>query len=188
MIPWFWKEQVEQVHTTRPSAKEGEGTGTGTGTDGQTAGIKKKERRSTRRKSVKGQEGREKVTDTICHSTINAVCKISGDTAACTQDVGPSSVHDETTITGISTLYQPVTVTAGAEKLTAGAASPASTASGGSAVRPTQTVGSAGMPSISAATTTSRPASSTSNPAAAQKTQNALLAGVAAVVGGIMIL
>lgn len=81
--------------------------------------------------------------------------------------------HDETTLTGITSFYQPITVTAGVEKLTATGAAPSETASH------SHTAGMS-MPGS--------PAPSTSNPAAPQRTGNALLAGVAAVVGGMVIL
>ncbi len=84
------------------------------------------------------------------------------------------------TITGLTSFLLPVTVTAGLEKLTGG-----SDAGSGHTVRPTQTVGSAPF-TVTKGTGPSNTSKSTAG--VPRVTQQAVLAGVAAVVGGVMMI
>jgi hypothetical protein len=79
----------------------------------------------------------------------------------------------DTIESGYKTLMFPVTITAGADKLSA---SPGATVTTGGANTGTQTT----------ATQTGAQATTTSKNAAPAMTQNAVLAGVAAVVGGVL--
>ncbi|KAK8050118.1 hypothetical protein PG994_011848 [Apiospora phragmitis] len=129
--------------------------------------------------------------------TMSVNCEVEQDTAVCTHmAAGPEANEPGTateTMTDFNTdeFFQAVTITAGLEKLAA--------ATGGSAAsQPTQTVASSSSPSPSsgAASAAASPSSggaaptssSTGGAALPQITQHAVLAGVAALMGGAMAL
>lgn len=107
------------------------------------------------------------------------------------QDDGKSKFQSKTAdvMTGYSTVMIPVTITAGVDKLSA---APGATATGTNTnAAPTASTGSSptSTPTGTDKGTSAASTSTTSgNAAAAMVTQNAVLAGVAAVVGGAMML
>lgn len=132
-------------------------------------------------------------------STMSIRCEAEHQTAICTSMGAGSEANDPGTVTETMTdfssedLFKAVTVTAGLEKLTGGS-------SGGAVTQPTQAASSSsgssssGNGAASAAASPSSggaaPTSTTSVGGAAvpQITQRAVLAGVAALVGGAMAL
>ena len=114
-----------------------------------------------------------------------------------TERVSNSDMHTTVSevITGYKTLMIPVTVTAGVDKLSAapGAtqtglqATPTGTAASTMSTAASATASGSGSKTGFSASATGSP-SSTTNAAGPMVTQNAVLAGVAAVVGGAMML
>ncbi|GJN80913.1 hypothetical protein VFPFJ_00857 [Purpureocillium lilacinum] len=136
-------------------------------------------------------------------ATQDSNCKFDAakDVATCvgslTERVSNSDMHTTVSevITGYKTLMIPVTVTAGVDKLSAapGAtqtgsqATPTGTAASTMSTAASATASGSGSKTGSSASATGSP-SSTTNAAGPMVTQNAVLAGVAAVVGGAMML
>ncbi|EFY87547.1 hypothetical protein J3458_002151 [Metarhizium acridum] len=126
--------------------------------------------------------------------TQKANCKLdpSKDVAACSVEIteGSQVTSSETTESGYKTSMFPVTITAGADKLSAsprasatngGSNSVSETAAGKTTqASKTSSAGEVGKPGEAAATST------TGKNAAPAVTQNAVLAGVAAIVGGVL--
>ncbi|KAJ9138135.1 hypothetical protein NKR23_g8778 [Pleurostoma richardsiae] len=135
--------------------------------------------------------------------TADVSCAIASDTAVCTSSLNEATLDassidaDATggvqTVTDLSSYTIPVTITAGLDKLSSGSGASETTSSGtaastgasgsGSSVRPTETVGSAAATGSLAAASSSQ-----STGGVPRATQNAMLAGVAAVVGGVMMI
>lgn len=114
---------------------------------------------------------------------MSARCVIEQQTAVCTTSVLGSEANDpgvETqTLTDITTadFFMPVTVTAGLDKLAA------ATATGAVATAPTSTGAGTG-----ASASASSDATSVSTGGAPYATRNAVMAGVAAIVGGAIVM
>ncbi|TWU76437.1 hypothetical protein ED733_007015 [Metarhizium rileyi] len=125
--------------------------------------------------------------------TQKANCKLdpSKDVAACSVEVtrGSEVMSTETTETDYKTLMYPVTVTAGADKLSAspGASPTNSGPNSATATSPSQTAGTSATSGTTEASKTGAAVTSTTGKNAAPAvTQNAVLAGFAAVVGGVL--
>ncbi|KHN95830.1 uncharacterized protein MAM_06192 [Metarhizium album ARSEF 1941] len=120
--------------------------------------------------------------------TQKANCKLdpSKHVAACTIDVTAASegTSTQTTVTGYETSMYPVTITAGAEKLSA---SPGGSARNGGSNSTSATATAASTASATGGSGTAAATTTTRNLAPAM-TQNAVLAGVAAIVGGVLVL
>ncbi|KAL2148482.1 hypothetical protein VTH82DRAFT_2036 [Thermothelomyces myriococcoides] len=123
-------------------------------------------------------------------SAATAACKInlSRDTADCVGTVteGSSSTVTSEIITGLSSLLMPITVTAGLDKLaasTTGAGTSPTTAASTGTSTSTSTSTSSGAAESTAATSSTQ-----SGGVPPQITQNAVLVGAAALVGGAMLI
>ncbi|KAL2024511.1 hypothetical protein VTK56DRAFT_7554 [Thermocarpiscus australiensis] len=123
-------------------------------------------------------------------NTIMAQCKLDHETADCTGTIAVDGTITSTTerLTGYTSLLLPVTLTAGLEKLSAattGGASPTVTSTNpGSSSAVTGTSPSS---SSSAAVTGTNPSSSSSTAGVPRITQNAVVMGAAALIGGAML-
>ncbi|KAJ6444421.1 Mitogen-activated protein kinase HOG1 [Purpureocillium lavendulum] len=136
----------------------------------------------------------------VAAATQDASCKLDpdNDVASCvasvTQNVSNSEMRTTTSevLTGYKTYMIPVTVTAGVDKLSAapGASETGSqatpTATGANTLSTAASATSSGSKTGSNASATSSPTST--NAAGPMVTQNAVLAGVAAVVGGALMM
>ncbi|KAM0277148.1 hypothetical protein ACHAQH_006043 [Verticillium albo-atrum] len=134
--------------------------------------------------------------------TVTAQCVIDtgANDATCTQYQVQSTISysESTVLSDISQFLAPLTVTAGAEKLTGQPADTTSPAtlptetgtSNGASATPNESSSESSAAAESASTATGEAATTTDdgNAAFPRMTQNAVLAGVAAVVGGAMML
>ncbi|KAH8912615.1 hypothetical protein BR93DRAFT_963771 [Coniochaeta sp. PMI_546] len=129
---------------------------------------------------------------TLGESTDDVSCSLSGDTANCNQsEKGPGGLTAiATQFQGISSWAMPVTVTAGLEALTSASGSSTTTsASSSDTVSPTGSSGSTAAPTATGTGTGTGAAQSskTSTAGMVAVTGNAVIAGVAAVFGGMLV-
>ena len=133
---------------------------------------------------------RERCADGVPRRTADVSCQIASSTAVCTSSLDESG-YDESasssfavatggvaTITDLSTLTGTITITAGLEKLS-GATASQTAATGQSTSASGSSTGSAGATAAG---------SSSSTAGMPQITGNAVFAGVAAIVGGAMMM